>query len=148
MARGPVKTPQQANANWKSAMQSPQTSAKYTQGINSVQTSPNASAASAQAVAKYQAKTQEAVTSGRLAAANNAVPLDRWKSAAGQGAARLSTGAANGSAKQLAAAQRMAPAWQAARDQAASIPDDGSEASALAKVAAAMRAMKQGAGKS
>lgn len=147
MARGPVKTPQQANANWKSAMQAPQTSEKYRQGINSVQTSPNAAAAAPAAVAKYQQKTQEAVTSGRMAAANNAVPLDRWKGAASAGAARLGTGAANGSAKQMAAAQKMAPAWQAARDQAAAIPDDGSEASALAKVAASMRAMKQGAGK-
>lgn len=148
MARSrPVKTAAQANQNWLSAMQSPQTSAKYTQGIQGVTVSPNQTAASPEAVAKYANRTAEAVSSGRLAAANNAVPLQKWQSGAQAGAARLSSGAATGKQNQMAAATRMQPVWQQARDAAAAIPDDGSLASASAKVMAAMQAMRQGAGK-
>lgn len=143
----PVKSAQQANANWKAAMQSPQASQKYQQGVQAVQTSPNQTAASPAAVQKYMNRTAEAVSSGKLAAANNAVPLQRWQQAAIAGAARLASGAANGSQNQLNAAQRMQGAWQAARDAAAAIPDDGTTASALAKVAAAMNVMKGAAGK-
>lgn len=146
-SKRPVKTAAQANANWVGAMQSPTTSAKYTQGVDAVTQSPNHAAASAEAQAKYAAKTQEAIASGRMAAANMAVSVDKWKSATKQGAARLSSGAANAREAHMRAANKMAPGWQAARDAASSIPSDGSEASALAKVAAAMRAMKQAAGK-
>lgn len=144
----PVKSASQANANWKAAMQSPMASQKYQQGVQAVTVSPNATAATPAAVQKYQSKTAEAVASGRLAAANNAVPLQRWQQAAIAGAARLSSGAANGSQNQLNAATRMQSAWQAARDAAAAIPDDGTLASASAKVMAAMQAMRAGAGKS
>lgn len=143
----PVKSAAQANSNWKAAMSSPQTIQKYQQGVQSVTVSPNQTAASPAAVAKYQSKTAEAVSSGRLAAANSAVPLQRWQSAASNGAARLASGAANGSANQMAAATKMQGAWQAARDAAAAIPDDGTLATAAAKVMASMAAMRQGAGK-
>lgn len=143
----PVKTAQQANANWASAMASPQASQKYTQGVQAVTVSPNQMAATPQAVAKYQQATAAAVASGRMAAANNAVPLDRWKQAAAQGASRLASGASNGKQKQLAAAQKMQVGWQAARDAADAIPSDGTLATAGAKVMAAMAAMKQAAGK-
>lgn len=145
--RGPVKNASQANQNWVTAMQAPTTSAKYTQGVDAVQQAPNALAATPEAMAKYTANTQAAVASGRMASANQAVTVDKWRSAAKQGAARLSSGAANARAAHMAAAQKMQAGWQAARDGANAIPDDGTEASALAKVAAAIRAMKQAAGK-
>lgn len=143
----PVKSASQANANWKAAMSSPQASQKYQQGVAAVTVSPNQTAASAAAVQKYQTNTAAAANSGRLAAANMAVPLQRWQQAATAGAARLASGAANGSANQMAAATRMAPAWQAARDAAAAIPSDGTLSSASAKVMAAMQAMRQGSGR-
>lgn len=147
MAKGPVKNAQQANANWKAGMQAPQTAAKYQQGVNNVSQSPNAAAASPQAMAKYAQNTQAAIASGRMAAANNAVGLDKWKAAANKGAARLSTGAANNAEKHLAHAQKFQSVWQAQRDAAQAIPHDGSVSSAVARVQAAMQIAKQAAGK-
>lgn len=145
--RGRVKTPAEANNNWVAGMQAPQTATKFQQGVDSVSVAPNALAASPEAMQKYQQNTQAAIASGRMAAANNAVGVDKWKAATKQGAARLSQGAANNRAKHLASVQKMAAGWQQARDNAAAIPNDGSEASIAAKVLASVRAMKAAAGK-
>ena len=148
MSSRPVKTAQQANANWKAAMASPTTSAKYTQGVNAVTESPNAKAASPEAQAKYLRKVTDAVQSGRMAQKNSAVGVQKWKDAASKGAARLSTGATNGAQNHMDAATRMQPGWQAARDAANAIPNDGSEQAIAARVLASVREMKRAAGRS
>lgn len=143
----PVKTPEQANANWSARMADQTTQQKFVQGVQSVTESPNAKAASPAAQQKYMNATQNAVTSGRMAARNQAVGVDKWKQATAAGAQAMAAGAARKKQKQLDAARRLSAGWQAARDAAAAIPHDGSTQAALAKVAASITAMKAAAGK-
>jgi len=147
MATRPVKSASVANQNWANAMASPNTQSKYTQGVQAVTQSPNAAAASPSATAKYATATANAVSSGRLAAANNSVSLSTWQQAATAGATALATGAAKGKARQLAAATKLQGAWQAARDAANAIPSDGTLATAAQKVMASMQAMRAAVGK-
>jgi hypothetical protein len=144
----PVKTAAQANANWKARMADATTKQKFVQGVQGVTVSPNSLAAQPQAIQKYLNAVTDAANSGRLAAGNNRVDVNAWKTATASGADRLASGAAAKANKQLAAAQRMQGAWQSARDAAAAIPHDGTLASASAKVMAAMTAMRSAVGKS
>jgi len=82
------------------------------------------------------------VSSGRRAAALNAVSNQQWQQAAiNKGAPRLASGAQQASPKQLAAAQKLQPTWQAMRDAAASAHG------AQAKWAAAMQVLMQATGR-
>lgn len=143
----PVKTAAQAQTNWANAMSAPTTAQKFTQGVQGVTQSPNAAAASPQAIQKYANSTAQAVASGRLAAGNQAVTLQQWQQAAAAGAASLASGASKGKAKYGVKAQQLQGAWQAARDAANAIPSDGTVATAVAKVQAAITAMKAAVGK-
>lgn len=134
----PVASAQQAAQNWQQAMSNGLTSQKYVQGVNNVSEAPNAKAAAA--ASQYQMGTANAVASGRYAAANNAVPLSAWKSAAVGKASRLATGAQAAAPKYQQAAARMQPVWQGIRDAVSQMPKGG-EANAIARATKAIQMM-------
>lgn len=139
---------QNAATAWANAMRSATTKANYIAGVNAVTESPTAKAASPTAQQRYLTATQEAVTSGRMAARLNAVTLQQWQAAAaGIGAQNLSNAATKGAAKVTANFQKNMQVYMNASAAAAAIPADGSVSTAVAKVQAAITAMKQGFGK-
>lgn len=143
-----MKTAAQMVANWQKGMQNPATVQKYKDGINGTQVNPMALAASATAQQKYLNNTSSAVSSGRMAAKLNSVPMEFWKSqAVNIGANNLTMGANKGLSKATAFFNRFAAVYQQASDAAKAIPNDGSEAAISARVLAAIRVMKQAAGK-
>lgn len=142
-----VRSASDAAQNWANAMAHPNAAAKYTQGVQKVTTSPTAKAASAEALAKYQANTTRAVASGHMASRLNAVSLQQWQQAAAQqGAQNLAKGAAKGKAKAAAAFQRLAPVWQAMADTVDNMPSGGL-ANAIARVTAALQVQAQMTGR-
>ena len=143
-----VASASQIASNWSSAMASPQTSQKYTAGINRVTQSPTAAAATPQAEAAYLAGIQNAINSGKRANALNAVSLQSWKQAATtMGASGLARGAQKGTPKYTAAVQKWQPIYQQASDAASQIPKDGSLASAQARWLASTQVLMAAAGK-
>jgi hypothetical protein len=144
-----AKTAAQMAAAWVSAMQSPNTAAKYKAGIAATTVNPMQLAASPAAQAKYAANTAAAVSSGRMAAALNAVSMQTWQNnASGVGAMALTSGATKATGKVQAHFNKWAPIYAQAKQAAEAIPNDGSMAAALARVQAAITVMKQAAGKS
>lgn len=114
----------------------------YQAGINAVTESPTAKAA--QSLDKAAANFQEAVSSGRMAAALNAVSVSSWKASCATGASKLASSGAKGSPKMVKAAAVLIPAWQQMRAAADAAPDDP-----VAKFAAALAVIQatKGAGK-
>ena len=109
--------------------------AAFTAGVNAVTESPTAKAA--QHLDKALANYQDAITSGRMANALNAVSLPAWKAAAVAGAGRLASGAAKGAPKMLKAVNALMPVWQEQAQAAASAPDDP-----VAKFSASLKVMQ------
>lgn len=94
----------------------------YKDGIDGVTVAPNSKAAAA--VDKYARKTQEAVTSGRFVAANQAVDLGQWQQAAKtKGATNQANGIRNMTAKAKAAQARFLEYAQQVRQQIDSMPN-------------------------
>jgi hypothetical protein len=141
-----MRSAQQMAAKWKAAMASGVASQNYKDGINAYNGNPMAEAATPEAMAKYQNRVNESITSGKrqrkLLAANPAT----WKqNAVTVGAAALASGATKAASKVEAHFQRFGPAYQQASDAAKAIPHDGSTESALARVRAAIQVMKDAA---
>lgn len=143
-----VKSAAAQNAAWLAAMQSPTAAQNYKAGVQGFSGNPMALAASPTAQARYLNSVTAAVQSGRMAAKLNAVPASYWQSQSlASGAMNLAAGARKGSAKQLAAAQRLQAIQQQASDAAAAIPSDGTAATAIAKFSAALQIMMSAKGK-
>jgi hypothetical protein len=142
-----MKTAAQMASAYQAAMSNPQTAANYTQGVQSVTTSPTQTAADPASLQRYVMGTQQAVASGRMAAALQAVTLQQWQTAATQkGAPRLASGAQAASAKVSAFFQKWAPIYAQASQAAKALPKGGM-ANALARVQAAIQVMMSAAGK-
>lgn len=145
MARKPVKSAQQANASWVSAMG--QASQAYINGVNAVQQSPGASAATPDAMQAYQNGVAQSIASGKRAASLQ-FSTQSWQQACAQkGAQRISTGAQAASGKQLQVAQKMQPIWQQMRDAAAAVPGGRTRGNAMQRWDAAMQVMYNAMGK-
>lgn len=141
MARA-AKTAEQISANWQAGMAGARN--KYVQGIQALTSSPTAAAATDDAQQRYLANIQESVSSGRRAAALNAVSLQAFQAACiGKGADRLSSGATQGKQAHLSAMQKWAPIYAQASQAAAGVP----KSDTLGRVRAAINAMKAAAGK-
>jgi glycerol kinase len=112
-------TPQQGAAKWaantSNAMQA------FKDGVNSVTVSPMAKAA--QALDRYLSGVQQAVSSGKMAAALNAGTVDTWKQAMlTKGAARISGGVQAATPKMVAFNTVWYPYEQALSDRIAGMP--------------------------
>jgi hypothetical protein len=141
-----AKTADEIHQAWINAMKSGQTAARYRAGIERFQGNPMQLAAAADNL--YLSQVTDAVVSGRRAAALNAVPVTRWKNnAVTTGTQRLASGADKGAEKQRAAAVKWAPIYAQASAAAGAIPKDGTTATALQKVAAAIDVLRRAAGK-
>lgn len=143
MAR-PVRDATTMTNNWAAGMSGAGT--KFVKGVQSVTDSPTAKAATADAQARYVAGTQQAVASGRMAAALNAVSLTDWQQACVAKAANLAVGAIAGKPKFSSAAQKAVTINQGIRDAVASMPKGGA-ANAAARAAKAIQMMMTGWGK-
>jgi hypothetical protein len=134
-----------ANAaqKWLSGMQGASTA--YIAGTSAPKRNPmQAAAANLQL---YLTKTQQAVSSGHMAARLNATPLQSYTDGcAKKGAPRLASGAQASLPKMQSFFTRWAPIFQQASDAAAAIPRDGTMGTALAKVQAALQVMMQNKG--
>jgi hypothetical protein len=143
MANGATVSPAQ---KWLAAMQSPNTVANYTSGVNATTQSPMAAAA--QALPQYLAGVTDAVNSGRMAAALNATPLSAWANGCtGKGAQRLSSGAQAAAPKVTAFFTKWTPIFSQISNSVKAMPKGGM-ANAMARVSAVYTALKQAAGKS
>lgn len=141
------KTPQQMATNWRSAMQNPQTSQKYKDGINNFQGNPMALAATPDAEARYLNGVQQSVASGKRTQKLQSVPVDRWKTnSVNVGSMQLSTGATKAMDKVSAHFQKWGPVYQQASAAAHALPKGG-KANAMARVSAVLDVLYQAAGK-
>lgn len=141
------KTAQQMAANYQAAMQSPNTQAKYKQGIEAFTGNPMELAASDQAMQFYLNRVTESVTSGKRARRLRETPRERWhRNAITVGANQLSVGAQKAKDKVDAHFAKWAPIYQQARDAARALPKGG-KANALARVSAAMDVLMAAAGR-
>jgi hypothetical protein len=132
--------PAQMAKNWQAGMA--QGAGKYKAGVQNFQGNPMALAAAKVADGTYLAAVQEAVSSGRMVARLNAVDPGFWKSqASGAGAAAWAAGSAKGLPKYMRAVQSLAPAYARASADAAAATGP------LAKVAAAINALRAAVGK-
>lgn len=136
-----------AVAKYLQSMASPTTAQNYKDGIAKVTDSPMAKAASAQSQALYAQNTAAAVSSGRMAAALNAVPLQRWKeNASNKGAARLASGAQAAQQKMQSHFQTWGPRYDQVSQAVAALPKGG-VVNAQARSALAIQMLMQFAGK-
>lgn len=141
-----AKTAAQMAQNWTNAMANPSTSNNYKAGIQGTTVNPMAAAASPEAQALYAQNTAAAVSSGRMAAALNAVSMSTWQNnAINVGAARLSTGAQKASSKMQSFFNKWAPIYAQASAAAKALPKGGM-ANAMARVQAAISVMMNAAG--
>lgn len=141
-----AKTAEEIHQAWLTAMQSQSTKNRYKAGIEKFSGNPMQLAADADQL--YLRQVTAAVESGYRRNKLLAVPVSRWKNnALGTGADRLASGALKGAEKQRAAAVKFAPVYAEAAQAAAAIPKDGTEASALARVAVVMQILKRAAGR-
>ena len=142
-----MKTAQQAAQAWLTAMSSGTTSNNYKTGVQGVNESPMAAAATADATQRYLNGVQQSVASGKRQQALLAVSLQTWKdNAANKGAARLATGAAAASSKVQAFFTKWMPIFQQVSDQIKTMPKGGL-ANAQARSAMAIQMLMNAAGK-
>lgn len=142
-----MKTAQQMAAAWGAAMANPSTSTNYINGVKGVTESPMAKAATPEAQARYAQNTALAVSSGRMAARLNAVPLSLYQTnATTVGAQRLASGAQKAQPKVNAFFAQWAPIYAQASSAGQALPKGGM-ANALARVQAAIGVMMAAANK-
>lgn len=143
-----AKTAAQMAQSWQTAMAAPSTASNYKAGIAGTTVNPMAMAATPAAQALYAQRTAEAVSSGKMANALNATSVQTWKdNSMNVGAQRFTSGAQKASNKVQAHFQKWAPIYAQASAAAAAIPKDGTMATALAKVQAALQVTMAAAGK-
>lgn len=142
-----AKNMSNAAAKWVAAMQSPMTQQSYKDGVNSVTQSPTVAASTPDAEARYVSGVQQSVSSGKRAAALQAVSLQQWQQAAlNKGAPRLSSGASNAQAKMQAHFAKWGPIYQQASAAAHALPKGGL-GNAMARVQASIQVLMAAAGK-
>lgn len=139
MAKGAVKSAQAAQDNYVNGVQ--QSADKYLKGAERVTTSPGAAAATPQAMQDYLAGVQKSVTSGKRQRSLGYSTSDWQAAVRAYGASNYAGSTAKGGPKYGRKAQKLQPAWQAARDAAAAVSGPKGKATALAKVSAAMDVM-------
>ena len=138
------RTPADAAALWSANLANAQ--AKIKQSVTALTDSPMEKAAASQDLMRR--RLVASIDDGTWAANLRAVPLQSWKNAMlGKGLANMQSGLKDGATKVQAFQQMAAPYFQQARQAAAAIPKDGSDQTALAKVAAALQVMRQLKGK-
>lgn len=141
-------TAEQAAVRYQQGTSSPNAKQKYIDGINSVTESPMEKAASPAATQLYLNRVQESVSSGRRQQRLRETSISSWKDAATKkGADRLASGAAAAMNKVRAHFQKWMPIYAEAKAAAAAIQKDGTTATAVQKVQAAIDVMKRAAGK-
>ena len=141
-----AKSAQQMADAYKQAMQSPQTAQRYKDGIAGYNGNPMAAAAAPDAQARYAQNTQAAVSSGKMAAKLNAVPVQTWKdNAMNVGAARLTSGAQKAMSKVQQHFQKWQPIYQQCSDAVKGMPKGGI-ANATARVQAVLQILMSNAG--
>jgi hypothetical protein len=144
----PLKTAAQMAASYQQAMANPQTAANFTAGVQAVTQSPAAAAATPQAEQLYIQGVQQSVTSGKRAAALQAVTLQQWQQATTQkGAARLASGAQAAQSKVQAFFTKQAPVYAAMKAAVSNMPKGGL-VNAVARVQAALQVEMAAAGRS
>lgn len=132
---------------WLDAMSGSQARTNYTEGINATTVNPMQLSADAEQL--YLDRVTDSVNSGRRRQKLMAVPMQTWKdNAVGKGAARLADGAKTAANKVVAHFQKWDPIYEQARAAAAAIPKDGTTATAMRKVEAAIAVLKAAAGRS
>lgn len=135
-----------AAAKWQASMSSVTTQQNYQAGIDACQVNPMAKSADAEQ--QYLQGVQDAVQSGRRRQKLLATPLSAWKDGAKtKGAQRLTSGAQAASGKVQAHFQKWGPIYDQIKANVAAMPKGGI-GNAMARVQAAMTALKQAAGKS
>lgn len=128
-------TSQQVAAKWSRNTAGATDSLKA--GVASVTTAPTATAA--QRLDKYLSGTANAVNSGRMAAALNAVSLADWQNAMNTKAvARIGQGVQASVGKFQSFMDKWLPYEQTLRDRVRSMPNDGTLASSQARAAFAI----------
>jgi hypothetical protein len=133
---------------WAQRMGAADTVAKYKAGIASLTVSPTATAASPQSMQRYLDGVNQAVTSGKRAAALNAVSLSAFQQAATvKGAAHLGTGAQMGQAKYASGLGKYPAVWSQIQSQLAGMPKGGL-ANAMARSQVSIQALMAAAGRS
>lgn len=134
-------------AKWLAAMTGSVARQNYVDGIQGCNVNPMALAADADQL--YLQQVTDAVNSGRRRTALMAAPPQRWKdNATGKGAQRLADGAKTASPKVVAHFNTWDPIYDQASAAAAAIPKDGTKATAIRKIEAAMDVMMAAAGRS
>ena len=119
---------------------------KYKQNVQNCTKNPMALAA--QNLDKYLAKTQDAVASGRMAAALNETPVQDWKNGCiDKGSARLASGATAAKQKVAAHFAKWMPIYANVSATVRQMPNMTTE-DAINRAATAIRMLKQAAGKS
>jgi hypothetical protein len=130
---------------WLQQMQSPTTAQNYTNGVQGYNGNPMQAAADQQAL--YLQNVTDAVNSGRMKAALLATPVATWKTnSTTKGAGRISAGAAAAQQKVVQHFQKFGPVYAAIKQQVSQMPKGGM-ANSLARVQAAITALKTAAGK-
>lgn len=133
---------------WAQRMGAADTVSKYKAGIAGLTVSPTASAATPQAMQRYQDGVTQSITSGKRAAALNAVSLTAFQAAATQkGAAHLGTGAQLSVGKYASGIQKYTGVWSQIQSQLAGMPRGGM-ANAMARAQVAIQALMSAAGRS
>ena len=141
------KSADQIVSNWTAAMASPQTAKRYTDGVNAFNGNPMALAATPEAEARYIQGINDAVQSGRRAAALNAASPAQWKAnCVNVGAQRLQSGAQKGKANYATAMQKWASVYANISSTVSSMPKGGL-ANAQARSATAIQMLMAAAGK-
>lgn len=133
-------------ANWASAMGSAQTATRYKAGVQAVTVSPTQLAATPEAMDRYVQGVQQSVSSGKRAAALNAVTLAMWQGPTlNKGAARLASGAQASQQKMASVMQKWAPIYGQMSAAVQNMPKGGL-GNAMARVQAAISIAMQAAG--
>lgn len=115
-----MRTPQQIAQRWSTGIAG--AGQAYKDGIQGVTENPMAKAAAN--LDKAAARYQDAVSSGRMAASLNAVPVAFWKTQCSNGASKLTSSGTKGAPKMEKFAKNATPIWQGMKAAAASAPDD------------------------
>ncbi len=140
------KTAEQAAQAYQQAMASGVTSQRYKEGVQAVNESPMAKAATPEATQRYLNGVNNSVSSGRRAQALLAVPLQRWKeNATNKGSQRLASGAQAASDKVRQHFQKWMPIYNQVSETVKSMPKGGL-ANAQARSAQAIQMLMQAAG--
>lgn len=135
----PNLSPQEIAAQWKKNLGA--SVDKIKKKVSAITESPMEKAAAQKDLMRQ--RILEAIDSGEWENALRGVSLSQWKQAVtGKGMLNLQAGLADGESKVAQFQQMAAPVFDQAKQAAAAIPKDGTTATALRKVEAAILAMK------